>query len=139
MVIDVRLLPADPLRIEVPATADRLAEIRHLLVAWLEPIGVPEAAVADIVLAVNEAATNCVEHAYRDTDDGTVVVEATVDRQNVVVSIADEGEWRVPGDGPTTRGRGLPIMRAVGDGVDVSRSATGTTVRIVFDVSEPQS
>ncbi|AMO59115.1 anti-sigma regulatory factor [Mycolicibacterium phlei] len=134
----MRLLPADPLRIEVPATADRLAEIRHLLVAWLEPIGVPEATVADIVLAVNEAATNCVEHAYRDIDHGTVVVEATIDQQRLVISVADHGSWQAPSDGPTTRGRGLLIMRAVGAGVDVSRSATGTTVRITFDIGAPQ-
>lgn len=135
MVIDVRLRPADPLRIEVPATADRLAQIRRRLLSWMEPIGVPEPVVADIVLAVNEAATNCVEHAYRDSDDGVIMVDATVEEERIVVSISDHGEWRPPSSGPTTRGRGLPIMRAVGDGVDVAKSASGTTVRIDFDVA----
>ncbi|KUH66122.1 anti-sigma regulatory factor [Mycolicibacterium novocastrense] len=135
MVIDVRLRPADPLRIEVPATADRLAQIRRSLVGWMEPIGVPDDVGADIVLAVNEAATNCVEHAYQNCPDGVMVVEATVKDGRIVVCISDQGQWRTPSTEPTTRGRGLPIIRAVGDGVEVRRSTSGTTVRIDFDVN----
>ncbi|OBB40409.1 ATP-binding protein [Mycobacterium sp. 852002-51961_SCH5331710] len=136
MVIDVRLRPADPLRIEVPATADRLAQIRRRLIGWMEPIGVPDSVGADIVLAVNEAATNCVEHAYRDSADGVMVVEAAVEDGRIVVYVSDHGEWRTPSTEPTTRGRGLPIIRALGDGVEVKRSTAGTTVRIDFDVAD---
>ncbi|WP_156426520.1 ATP-binding protein [Mycobacterium sp. IS-3022] len=136
VVIDVRLRPADPLRIEVPATADRLAQIRHRLLDWMAPIGVPDPVVADIVLAVNEAATNCVEHAYRDCDDGVIVIDATVEDERIIVCVSDHGAWRTPSAEPTTRGRGLPIIRAVGDGVDVAGSASGTTVRIDFEVTD---
>ncbi|UUO02326.1 ATP-binding protein [Mycolicibacterium novocastrense] len=136
MVIDVRLRPADPLRIEVPATADRLAQIRRDLLGWMAPVGVPDVVGADIVLAVNEAATNCVEHAYRDCSDGVMVVEASVEDGRIVVCISDHGQWRTPSTEPTTRGRGLPIIRAVGDGVEVRRSTSGTTVRIDFDMSD---
>ena len=104
----------------------------------MEPIGVPDAAGADIVLAVNEAATNCVEHAYRDSADGVMVVEATVEDRRIVVCISDHGEWRTPSTEPTTRGRGLPIIRALGDGVEVRRSSAGTTVRIDFDVTDAE-
>lgn len=138
VVIDVRLRPADPLRIEVPATADRLAQIRRQLLGWMEPIGVPHAVVADIVLAVNEAATNCVEHAYRDSAEGVMVIEATVEDDRIVVCVSDHGEWRTPSTEPTTRGRGLPIIRAVGDGVEVRKSTSGTTVRIGFDVTDAE-
>lgn len=138
VVIDVRLRPADPLRIEVPATADRLALIRRQLLGWMEPIGVPGDVGADIVLAVNEAATNCVEHAYRGSGDGTVVIEAALDDGRIVVCISDHGEWRTPSTAPTTRGRGLPIIRAIGDGVEVRRSVSGTTVRIGFDLTDVQ-
>ena len=101
----------------------------------MEPIGVPEVVSADIVLAVNEAATNCVEHAYRGSDEDGMVVEATAEHERIVVCVSDRGEWRPPSTGPTTRGRGLPIIRAVGDGVQVLSSALGTTVRIDFDVT----
>lgn len=103
----------------------------------MEPIGVPDTVGADIVLAVNEAATNCVEHAYRNAADGVMVVEATLDHGRIVVCVSDHGEWRTPSTEPTTRGRGLPIIRALGDGVEVRQTTSGTTVRIDFDVLNP--
>ena len=118
----------------MPATADRLATIRHGLLAWIAPIGVAEAAVADIVLAVNEACTNSVEHAYRDSGDGTIQVEALLKGDKIVVCVADHGVWRVPSGLPSTRGRGLPIIEATSEAVELSRSASGTTVRITFDI-----
>lgn len=135
VVIDVRLRHADPLRIEVPAIADRLAQIRRGLTAWLQHIGVPDDVIADVVLAVNEAATNCVEHAYLGTDAGEIVVEASVKDNRLAVCVTDRGEWRTPSSEPSTRGRGILIMRAVGDGVELDNSAHGTTVRMTFDVA----
>ncbi|HEX2285002.1 MAG TPA: ATP-binding protein [Mycobacterium sp.] len=125
--------PLDFLRIEVPATADRLAEIRRRLLAWLEPIAVSAMNAADIVLAVNEACTNSVEHAYRHTDRGVVRVEAGVEGGQIVVRVADFGVWQPPSRQPSTRGRGLPIMHAMSDRVELDTSPTGTTVRMSFD------
>ncbi|SEH59207.1 Anti-sigma regulatory factor (Ser/Thr protein kinase) [Mycolicibacterium rutilum] len=136
VVIDVRLRPADPLRIEVPALADRLAQIRRGLTAWLESIGVPDDVIADVVLAVNEAATNCVEHAYLNSEQGVMMVEASVEGDRLVVCVVDHGAWRTPTTEPTTRGRGILIMRAVGDDVDVDNSTSGTKVTMIFDVTE---
>lgn len=134
--IDAQRRRADPLRIEVPATADQLAEIRRRLFAWLEPLGVSTTVAADIVLAVNEACTNCIEHAYRGTKPGLMEIEASVSRdghgEQIAVCVADFGTWRTPPTQPTTRGRGLPIMSAMSDDVDLERTSTGTTVRITF-------
>jgi anti-sigma regulatory factor (Ser/Thr protein kinase) len=123
------------LRIEVPAAAERLAEIRRRLTCWLEPIGVSKTGVADIVLVVNEACTNCIEHAYRDIDAGSICVDANHDGAQIVVDIADHGVWQTPSSQPNTRGRGLPIMRAVSARVDVRSSPRGTTVRMKFDAA----
>ena len=125
----------ESLGIEVPAAAERLAEIRRRLAVWLEPIGVSNAAIADIVLVVNEACTNCIEHAYRGTDPGLIRVKGNQDGEQIVVDIADHGVWQPPASQPSTRGRGLPIMRAVSDGVDLMSSPEGTTVRMRFDAS----
>ena len=135
MAIDAHPRPVESLRIEVVAIAERLAEIRHQLATWLEPIGVSNTGIADIVLVVNEACTNCIEHAYRGVDPGLIRVEANNDRGQIVVDIADHGVWQPPGNQPSTRGRGLPIMRAVSAGVDVKSSPEGTTVRMKFDAA----
>jgi anti-sigma regulatory factor (Ser/Thr protein kinase) len=125
----------DPLRMEVPATADQLAEIRRRVSSWLESL-VSGAAAADIVLAVNEACSNCIEHAYRDGPPGLIEVEASVEPDSsgwqIAICIADFGTWRAPPSQPTTRGRGLAIMSALSDDVDLERTSAGTTVRITF-------
>ncbi len=138
MAIDARSRPVESLRIEVPAVAERLAEIRRRLAVWLEPIGVSNTGIADIVLVVNEACTNCIEHAYRDADAGPILVDADHARGQIVVDIADRGVWQTPPTQPSTRGRGLPIMRAVSVGMDVTSSSEGTTVRMTFD-ADPQN
>jgi serine/threonine-protein kinase RsbW len=133
--IDARSRPVESLRIEVPAVAERLAEIRRQLASWLEPIGVSSSGIADIVLVVNEACTNCIEHAYRGTEAGPMLVVAQHDDGQIIVDIADHGVWQPPPNTPSTRGRGLPIMRAVSADVDVKSSPDGTNVHITFDAA----
>jgi anti-sigma regulatory factor (Ser/Thr protein kinase) len=128
--------PLDSLRIEVEATPDRLGEIRRQLIEWLGPIGVSDTHTADIVLVVNEACTNCIEHAYRDATPGMIRVEADVEGQEIVVGIADSGVWKTPPRHSTTRGRGLPIMDAVSNRMELDHSAAGTRVRISFDADD---
>ncbi len=134
MAIDTPPRPSDSLRIEVPATADQLGEIRRRLLAWLGPVGVSRTSAADIVLVVNEAATNCIEHAYRGADPGLVRVEADLHGRRIVIGIADSGQWQMPPPRETnTRGRGLPIMHAVSNQMELDHTPAGTTVRIAFD------
>lgn len=133
MAIDACSRPVGSLRIEVPALAEKLAEIRRRLTGWLTPIGVSATGIADIVLVVNEACTNCIEHAYRGVDAGPILVDANHDCGQIVVDVADYGVWRPPPTQPSTRGHGLPIMRAVSAGMNVMSSPQGTTVRMTFD------
>ena len=51
-----------------PARPGQLAPLRAEVRRWLAPLGLPERAEDDLVLAVSEAASNCVEHAYRLAD-----------------------------------------------------------------------
>jgi anti-sigma regulatory factor (Ser/Thr protein kinase) len=133
--IDARSRPVESLRIEVPAVAERLAEIRRQLAGWLEPIGVSSSLVSDVVLVVNEACTNCIEHAYRGIEAGPMCVEANLVHGQIVVDISDNGVWQPPPSQPGTRGRGVAIMRAVSAEVDVQTSTEGTTVRMKFDAT----
>ena len=84
------------------------------------------------MLVVNEATTNCVEHAYREMDAGLMRVEATLQRGEICVSVRDFGTWKTPDPQPRTRGRGLPMMRAVSEHVEVNSSPSGTTVEMTF-------
>jgi PAS domain S-box-containing protein len=132
--------PGSTLVIEIAAIPERLGDIRHQLADWLGSISVPESLAADIVLVVNEACSNSVEHAYRGREPGTMRVDAAVDDRHVQVQVVDSGSWKTPPADPGTRGRGLLLMRALSEKVDVDGTADGTTVgmRFLFGEAPPQ-
>ena len=124
--------PQNTLLIENNATADQLGEVRHRLAAWLHAAQVPEPLAADIVLAVNEACTNSAEHAYRGGSHRKMRVDAEVDGSYIHVRVADTGSWKTPAANPLTRGRGLPLIRALSERVEVDGTPAGTTIDMSF-------
>jgi anti-sigma regulatory factor (Ser/Thr protein kinase) len=130
---DVALLAAlvrtpDPLLdLTLPARPEELLRLRRRLEAWLAEFEVDRALTQRIVLTVNEAAANAIEHAYGPgmADFG---VRATLECELVVVEVRDRGRWRPPRgeDG----GRGLLLMRELADLVDVDHDERGTRVRL---------
>ena len=120
------------LRIESDAFAEQLVNVRHRLAAWLRAADVPDALVADIVLVVNEACTNCVEHAYRGHRVGTMLLEASVADGQVRTRVTDSGSWKTPAADPGNSGRGLVLMRALSDAMELHSTPTGTAVDITF-------
>jgi PAS domain S-box-containing protein len=121
-----------PLRIESEATADQLAGIRHRLCGWLRGAEVPDEISADIVLVVNEVCTNSIEHAYRGQAAGTMLLEVESVDGAVHVRVADTGSWKTPAAGPGNSGRGLVLIRALSDSVEVDSTPVGTTVDVSF-------
>lgn len=121
-----------PLRIETHAIADELASIRHWLADWLRAADVPGELVDDIVLVVNEGCTNCVEHAYRGHGLGTTLLEVKTVDGEVRARISDHGSWKPPAINPGNSGRGLMLMRAISDTMEIDSSSTGTVVDITF-------
>lgn len=121
-----------PLQIEIDATADQLVLIRHRLADWLHAAGITGERAADIVLVVNEACTNCVEHAYRGFAAGPMSLDVSLDDGEVRTRITDYGSWKTPEPKPAKGGRGLPLMRMLGDSLELEATATGTTADITF-------
>ena len=113
---------------EVPAEPGRLSVLRQGLEAWLTELGVGETDIASIEIAVLEAATNSVEHAYPD-GGGTVRVEGQLDGQGrVCMSVIDRGRWRPAPADPGHRGRGLMMMRGCMDTVEIDDTPNGTAL-----------
>jgi anti-sigma regulatory factor (Ser/Thr protein kinase) len=124
--------PYPPLKIEKTAAAGQLSDIRHRLAAWMRAAAIPDGKVADIVLAVNEAAANSIEHAYRGHKPGKVRVEGENDGARVHVRIIDKGSWKPAPADPGVRGRGLLLIRAVSDWLEMDCTPSGTTVNMSF-------
>ncbi len=122
--------PPTDLVLETRAEPAQLAYIRQELASWLDAGAVPTALAADTVLAVNEACTNSVEHAYRNRTAEHVAVTAHAEPNELVITIRDTGRWKEPDQGPHYRGNGLALIRALSDGLAIDHSDAGTIVRI---------
>jgi anti-sigma regulatory factor (Ser/Thr protein kinase) len=125
--------PPAALLIEDDAAPRRLSDMRHGLAAWLRANSIEEPLAGDILLVVNEACSNSVEHAYRGRRvPGRMRVEAEVRDGQVHICVVDSGSWKTPPADPGTRGRGLLLIRKISDQVDVSGTDGGTSVEMTF-------
>ncbi len=116
---------ADELDLQLPADPKALAEIRLILRRWLRHHGAGDSQTQEITLAVSEACTNAIEHAYSPAP-AQFTLTARSEGDELVFVVTDAGSWRAPRG--TDRGRGLTIMRAAMDEVDVNTSDTGTEI-----------
>jgi anti-sigma regulatory factor (Ser/Thr protein kinase) len=125
-VLAARLSPLpDRLRQSWSADARELGTARHLLRRWLAKWEADPDDVYDITVAVGEACANAVEHAYAP---GPAAFEVDAEHENGVITVVvrDHGGWRQPRG--EHRGRGLPIMEALMDHVEVRQDAAGTAM-----------
>jgi serine phosphatase RsbU (regulator of sigma subunit)/anti-sigma regulatory factor (Ser/Thr protein kinase) len=116
-----------PLDLVLPAVPESLVRIRAAVRRWCAAAGVRAEDVTDLVVAVEEAASNAVEHAYGPVD-GVVSVHAALDGSAVVATVRDHGEWREPRG--TNRGRGTMLMRGLVDRMVTEPAEPGTRVRL---------
>jgi serine phosphatase RsbU (regulator of sigma subunit)/anti-sigma regulatory factor (Ser/Thr protein kinase)/DNA-binding NarL/FixJ family response regulator len=109
------------------AHADELGPARAALRAWLEAHDAGPVEISEMLLAANEACMNVIEHAYDDDGrEGTFTLEGHLDGHTVVLIVRDAGRWsEVRSRG---RGRGLKLMEALMDSVQLSFSSEGTIV-----------
>jgi anti-sigma regulatory factor (Ser/Thr protein kinase) len=117
----------DAFRFDFQTAPEALASMRALLRRWLRHAGGGEQEVAEITTACGEAATNAIEHAGSG-GGRPFEVSGRLDGREVDVSVRDHGTWRTPREGD--QGRGLSLMRALMDTVEVRPTREGTTVRL---------
>ena len=116
-----------PFDLVVPALPWALRDIRLAVRHWLSAVGAAPRAVADLLVAVGEASTNAVEHAYGPAG-GTVTVHMELQSPDVLATVRDTGSWRPPRS--EGRGRGIPFMRNCSDELCIDHGRAGTNVVI---------
>jgi anti-sigma regulatory factor (Ser/Thr protein kinase) len=92
----------------VGATASIVGDVRKAVVAFAAELGFDDT--AQIALAVSEAITNAVVHAYRDTGVGDVRVVACDEPDRLVVVVRDYGSGMLPRAGSPEQEQ--PLARA---------------------------
>ena len=121
-------------RLSLPAQPDSLGVIRHVLGAFAEALRLPPDLVEDIRLAVTEACTNVVRHAYDGEAGGSIDVVMRPSHERLEVIVSDRGRGMAPSpdlDGP---GLGLPLITALADNVEFQQaSVRGSRLRMSFE------
>jgi anti-sigma regulatory factor (Ser/Thr protein kinase) len=86
-----------------------------------------------VAIAVSEAVTNAVIHAYPAGVNGRVRLVATLQPGSLVVTIADRGRGMTALADRPGLGVGLDLIAQVSNGVEIDDRSSGTTVTMRFD------
>ena len=128
--------PAPGVRLTLPARPEGVAVVRQALAGMADALDFDPAVLADMKMAVSEACTNVVVHAYDDSE-GVLEVDMTADEVGLTIKVRDHGAGIRPQvnsarDVPAL-GLGLPLIAALSDSFELHGSAgKGTEVRMTF-------
>jgi len=120
------------LELRLPSEAASVAVARRAFGDLAREVGAPE---SDVKLAVSEAVTNSVLHAYRDRDPGTITLEARMDRSRLIIAVADDGSGMRPNLDSTGLGLGISLITKLATDVRFDSTDRGTTVSMSFPVT----
>ena len=118
----------------LPARAENVAVVRHAFGGLGDALDVPDHALADVKLAVTEACTNVVVHAYPD-GDGPMAISAGLSGGALTVIVADEGRGILPRPDSPGLGLGLPLIATLASSLELATNDRDETeVRMTFEL-----
>jgi serine/threonine-protein kinase RsbW len=125
-------------RLTIPAKAEYITLCRLALtgLARVRPMG--EEQLADLKLALTEAASNSIRHAYGDAGHGHVQISYELGPDRIGIEVVDDGEGFDPaleGDGGrelSEGGLGIAIIRTIADEFEVQSKAGQRGSRLRF-------
>jgi serine/threonine-protein kinase RsbW len=130
-------------RLRIPARAEYVALARLALSGLADLAALPEELVADLKLALTEAVSNSVRHAYGE-GGGFVSVAYELGHDSLAVEVVDDGEGFDParesepvGEELSEGGLGIAIIKSIADEFELRSSpgVRGSTLRFVKNLS----
>jgi serine/threonine-protein kinase RsbW len=121
--------------LDMPARAEGVGVVRQALAGMADALAFDAAVLSDMKMAVTEACTNVVVHAY-EAEDGRLQVQMLAGESGLTIVVRDQGTGIQPK--PARRetpalGLGLPLIAALSDAFELRGSAgEGTEVRMTF-------
>jgi anti-sigma regulatory factor (Ser/Thr protein kinase) len=114
-----------------------ISDARHAALVFAREHGVPGERLDAIALAVSEAATNVVMHAYRNREDpGTFTLALDLEGPSLLINVSDDGLGLTPRDDSPGLGFGLPIIANVTDAYAfLPTDGGGTWLTMRFDLA----
>jgi serine/threonine-protein kinase RsbW len=127
-------------RLTIPARAEYITLCRLALTGIGRLRELSDELLADLKLALTEAASNSVRHAYGDAHDvGFVEISYELHADRLVIEVTDEGAGFDPAeaagqpDGLSEGGLGIAIIRAIADEVEIVARPGGRGSRLRFE------
>ena len=124
-------------RLTIPAKAEYITLGRLALagISHLRPV--PDETLHDLKLALTEACTNSIRHAYAAGGEGTVQIVYELDDERISIEVTDEGEGFMldeasEADRLSESGLGIAIIRALADELEIEPGdGRGSRLRFV--------
>jgi anti-sigma regulatory factor (Ser/Thr protein kinase) len=116
--------------VRLPAESASTALARTALRRFFASTQLDERRTYDALVAIGEAVSNAIEHAYAGRPNQTFSLRARSEGAVCVVVVEDGGVWRQDAGEPW--GRGVSMMRRLSDECAIDRSASGTSVMLRF-------
>ena len=128
-------VPAPEVVLNMPARAEGVGVVRQALAGMADALAFDAAVLSDMKMAVTEACTNVVVHAY-DEEAGQLEVQMLAGEEDLTIVVRDHGTGIQPRpirrDVPAL-GLGLPLIAALSDSFELRGSVgEGTEVRMTF-------
>ena len=129
----------DTIELTIEARAENLAIVRLALAGVTATTSATREDVGDLKLAVTEACSNAIQHAYPGpAGDNQIRVRYSVGEETLLVEVEDQGRGfergspsvNVERNGHGLGGMGLTIIELLTDELTITSSSSGT--RIVF-------
>jgi anti-sigma regulatory factor (Ser/Thr protein kinase) len=121
------------IELSLPARPENVAVIRHVLGAFAEAQRLRPEVVEDLRLAVTEACTNVVRHAYSAGEPGTIDLTITPAEDALRVVVSDRGRGIGPSPDTKGPGLGLPLIAAIVDSLEIEQTpGVGSRVTMSF-------
>jgi serine/threonine-protein kinase RsbW/stage II sporulation protein AB (anti-sigma F factor) len=114
------------------ATPENIGLLREQMAAMARECGLDEIGIADVRLAVSEAATNALIHGYR-RQPGLIRAHAEVTDGELRIAICDDGPGMEPRVDSPGLGLGLPVIASVSRRFEIVQDEPGTELRMAFD------
>jgi anti-sigma regulatory factor (Ser/Thr protein kinase) len=128
------VMAAPDLVLTLPARAENVAVVRHAFGGLGDALDIEDQVLADVKLAVTEACTNVVVHAYPE-GDGPMEVAAAVRDGRLSVAVRDEGRGMLPRPDSPGLGLGLPLIATLAETLELGRTPDSRTeVRMTFKI-----
>jgi len=126
-------------RLTIPARAEYITLCRLALTGIARVRSLSDEVLADLKLALTEAASNSVRHAYRDGSAGLVEISYEILPDRLVIEVTDDGGGFdptaavEPADELSEGGLGIAIIRAIADAVEIGARPGGKGSRLRFE------